>query len=282
MAFQQHFAAEFQRQGADHIRNRQAGLVQQHFQLAADAAAGQGGDPRIGHAFGQAGVRPARQRMGRPAGQHHGVFQQGGRPIDLRIDRGRKTADQHVQRARVQVFDQAFVRADLKRERDARIGLAKARRRLGHRPAGKHGKTTHRQAAFVAARQRGQIDLGLAKARQQLARMPAHGFAQRRATGAAGRALEQPRTHQFLDFGDGPRQARLRAVQLRGRLGQVAQLGHRQHDFQMPGAEFSFEGRHGGGSGRAVKGNPPIIPPRRGLGNAGFRYSAWPWDTTRW
>ncbi|MNS67665.1 hypothetical protein D3C72_1009220 [compost metagenome] len=245
MPVQQHFAAELQGQGADHIRNCQTGLAQRHFQFATDAAAGQRGNPGVGHIVGQRGVRQPRQGMIRGAAQHDGVFQQGGGPVDLRVDGGRKTADQHVHRARVQVFDQALVRADLDGERNARIGLAERSGGFSHRPAREHGKTADRQAAFVAARYGGQIDLGLAEVGQQQAGVTAHGVAQRRAGRALGRALEQARANQFFDFSDGARQARLRAVQLRRRFGQVAQFGDGQHDFQVPDAEFASERCHG-------------------------------------
>ncbi len=75
--------------------------------------------------------------------------------------------------------------------------------------------------------------------------MAAHRLAQRRAGGALGRALEQARAHQLFDLGDGARQAGLRAVQLRRRFGQVAQLGDGQHDFQVPDAKFASERCHG-------------------------------------
>ncbi len=189
----------------------------------------------------------------RGAGQHHGIFQQGGGAVDLRIDGGREAADQHVQRACIQVFDQPFVCADFNGQRDARVSLAIGARGFGHRPSRKHRKTAHRQAAFVAARYRGKIDFSLAEVGKQQAGVAAHGFAQRCAGRALGRAFEQPRAHQFLDLGNGARQSGLRAVQLRSRLGQIAQFGDGQHDFQVPDAELASERCHGAGRKRRCR-----------------------------
>ncbi|MNQ98349.1 hypothetical protein D3C85_1140340 [compost metagenome] len=141
------------------------------------------------------------------------------------------------------------MRADLDGQRDAGAGQAVGARGLGHRPGGEHRKAAHSQAAFFAARQSGQVDLGLAKTGEQQTGMTAHGLAQRGAGGALGRAFEQARADQFLDLGDGAGQTRLRAVQLRGRLGQIAQFGDGQHDFQVPDAELASERSHGAGSG---------------------------------
>ncbi|KAG1542838.1 hypothetical protein G6F50_014058 [Rhizopus delemar] len=179
------------------------------------------------------------------AGQHHLVLQQGSGTVDLRIDRGREAADQHVHAACVQVFNQAFVRADLDSQGDARIGLPTGARGLGDRPAGEHRKAPYGQAAFVAARHGSQVDLGFTEVGQQQAGMPAHGLAQRRTGGALGCAFEEAGAHQLFDLGDRARQPGLRAVQLRRRLGQVAQFRDGQHDFQVPDAELASEGCHG-------------------------------------
>uniref|UniRef100_C5CKH7 Uncharacterized protein n=1 Tax=Variovorax paradoxus (strain S110) TaxID=543728 RepID=C5CKH7_VARPS len=219
LAAGQHRHTKLQRQSANHGGRRQAVPSPHVVQLSAYPAAWQCCQPRIAHAVRQLRVRRSGQRMFNGTGQNDAIVQQRNGAVDQRIQAGGVATDQHVERTRVQVFNQSLVSTHLYRERHLWMGLAKSSNGVGERPATEHRKTSHSEAAQFSAGDCSQIGLRLSEIAQEDAGVSAHGQTEGRANHAFGGALEQATAHALLDLRNRAREARLRHVQLGSGLG---------------------------------------------------------------